>query len=48
MFGTDLAKQLRSRNYQGVVLIRSADSGETYAAKYMESGHVDGALGMYK
>lgn len=45
MYGTDIADDLRSRNFSGVVLIRSANASQTDRSAYMRSGAVDGCIG---
>jgi len=45
VYGTDIADDLRSRNFAGVVLIRSANASQTDRTAYMRSGAVDGCIG---
>jgi hypothetical protein len=44
-FGTDLAKELRQRNFAGLVAIRSANAEVSDITAYMQSGHVDVCIG---
>ena len=44
MLGSDLAKQLRSQGFAGLILMRSASSLEDFAG-CLESGVIDGCLG---
>jgi len=43
--GTKLAIDLRSRNFKGLILIRSANSTEADVAGYLQTGAVDSCLG---
>jgi hypothetical protein len=45
VLGTNLAEDMRSRNFKGLVLIRSANSTKEDCAGYLQSGAVDGCLG---
>jgi hypothetical protein len=45
VLGTDLAITLRSREFAGLVLIRSANSSEQDADTYLATGAVDGCVG---
>lgn len=45
VLGTDIAHDLRARHYEGLVLIRSANSSTFDCEVYMSSGEVDGCLG---
>lgn len=45
ILGTNLAKELRSRGYQGLILIRSADAAEDDEKIYKTGGAVDGCIG---
>jgi DNA-binding response OmpR family regulator len=45
VLGTNLAEDLRSRNFEGLILIRSANSTKEDVAGYMRTGAVDGCLG---
>lgn len=45
MLGTDIARELRQRNFNGLVLIRSANSSELDALEYMADGSVHATLG---
>lgn len=45
ILGTDIAHNLRAQNFQGLVLIRSANSSTIDCARYLSSGEVDGCLG---
>jgi hypothetical protein len=45
VLGTDIARELHERNFQGLVLIRSANSSELDALEYMADGSVHATLG---
>eukprot|EP00614_Pseudopedinella_elastica_P001301 CAMPEP_0172609764 /NCGR_PEP_ID=MMETSP1068-20121228/29678_1 /TAXON_ID=35684 /ORGANISM="Pseudopedinella elastica, Strain CCMP716" /LENGTH=531 /DNA_ID=CAMNT_0013413345 /DNA_START=45 /DNA_END=1640 /DNA_ORIENTATION=+ len=45
VFGTDLASELRSNNFDGLVFIRSANSSKQDCEFYLSTGSVDGCLG---
>jgi hypothetical protein len=45
VFGTDIARELRARDFNGLVLIRSANSSDLDAQKYMADGSVNATLG---
>ena len=45
MLGTELAKDLRCRDFRGLILIRSANSTKMDVATYLRTGAVDGCLG---
>ena len=45
MFGTDLASKLRAQAFQGLVLIRSANSSSEDVKGYLLGGSVDCCLG---
>ena len=45
VLGTRIAHDLRLRHYEGLVLIRSANSNTIDCENYMSSGDVDGCLG---
>jgi hypothetical protein len=45
VLGTKLAKDLRIRDFKGLILIRSANSTKSDMATYLRTGAVDGCLG---
>jgi hypothetical protein len=45
IFGTDLAKELRQRNFAGVVCIRTANAEKSDVDAYMQSGGIDVCIG---
>ena len=45
VYGTDLARKLRSLGYGGLLIIRSADAMVEDSARFMEEGFVDGCVG---
>jgi hypothetical protein len=45
VLGTKLAMDLRSESFEGLILIRSANSTKEDVAGYLRTGAVDGCLG---
>mmetsp|Transcript_2374 Transcript_2374/g.5152 ORF Transcript_2374/g.5152 Transcript_2374/m.5152 type:complete len:168 (+) Transcript_2374:1917-2420(+) len=45
VYGTDLATELRARRFEGLIIIRSANSSKEDRESYMLGGAVDGCLG---
>mmetsp|Transcript_1599 Transcript_1599/g.3216 ORF Transcript_1599/g.3216 Transcript_1599/m.3216 type:complete len:97 (-) Transcript_1599:294-584(-) len=44
VYGTDLADQLRSHGFAGLILIRSANAGDADCTDHRLSGAVDGCI----
>jgi hypothetical protein len=45
VLGTDIAVKLRKRGFNGLIVVRSANSSVVDNAMYMSTGAVDGCLG---